>query len=191
MRVRPGKALLLAAALASTAACEAREEPRGIIGDTTAPLPVAEQLSDGNIVAFLARSTETAINLARTAEPRARSEEVREYAQRSLEEHMAMQQRLDSVAAARNIVRQASVGRDAVDAEMAQRADALITTPGAVFDSAYVSTQRAVDGHFLENVTQFAGAASDEQLRILLRSWIPTSQARITKGVGLQRSLAP
>jgi predicted outer membrane protein len=191
MRTRNRKILLLAVGLASTAGCKAREEPRGIIGDTLPPTPAAEQLSDGNVVAFLARATETAISMARVAEPRARSGEVREYAQRAREEHTVMQRQLDSVAAARSIMRQAPIGRDVVDAEMAQRADALLTTPDAAFDSAYVSTQRAVDGHFLENVTRFASAASDEQLRILLRSWIPTTQARITKGVGLQRSLSP
>jgi predicted outer membrane protein len=182
--------VLLGAALASIAACEAREEPRGIIGDTAAP-PAVGQLSDGNVVASLGRSIETGLGMARAAEPRTRSGEVREYAQRVLEENTAMQQQLDSVAGARRIVAQAPVGRDAVDADMAQRANALLTTADAVFDSAYVSTQRAVDGHFLENVTRFASAASDEELRILLRSWIPATQARITKGVGLQRSLSP
>lgn len=103
MRWRNGRVLLLAVTLASTAGCKAREEPRGIIGDTQAPTPAAEQLSDGNVVAFLARATETAISMARAAEPRARSGEVREYAQRALEEHTAMQRQLDSVATARSM----------------------------------------------------------------------------------------
>jgi len=175
------------------AACGTREGADWTTGDTAAPpaLPPAEaRMSDGNIVAFFADANEASINLARTAQPRARSAEARELAQRALEEHSRMQTTLDSLREARNIMRQAPVGRDAMDAAIATRVEGVLSAPEAAFDTAYVNTQLMLDGQFLENATRLAAAAEDADLRRLLRSWMPVVQSRISRGLTIQGRLS-
>ena len=183
-------ALVLAALIA---ACGTREGADWTTGDTAAPaaLPPAEaRMSDGNVVAFFGDANDAAINLARAAQPRARSAEARELAQRVLEEHGRMQAALDSLKAAREIMRQAPVGRDAMDAAIATRVEAVLSAPDAAFDTAYVNTQLMLDGQFLENATRLAAAAEDADLRRLLRSWMPVVQSRINRALTIQGRLS-
>lgn len=188
LRVVPTVALLAI----FSAACGTREDADWTTGDTAAPapLPPAEaRISDGNIVAFLADAHQATISLAETAQPRARSAEARELAQRALDEHRRMQSRLDSLAADKNIARLAPMARDAMDAAIATRVEGVLSASEAAFDTAYVNTQVALDGQFLENVTRLATAAEDDDLRRLLRSWMPVVQSRINRGLTIQGRL--
>jgi putative membrane protein len=182
----------LAVLIAGITGCGTREGADWTSGDTASPppLPPAEaRISDGSIVASLADANQTTVTMARTAQPRARSAGARELAQRALEEHTRMQRTLDSLATAKNIARQAPVARDAMDAAIATRTAGVLSAPEAAFDTAYVNTQLALDTQFLENVTRLASAAEDEDLRRLLRSWMPVVQSRISRGLTIQGRL--
>lgn len=187
-------AWLLAVPLALSAlACRARDEPPGQIpGDTAAPQPLpppGARLTDDNIVAFLSNANLTEINTARAARPRATSREVRDFAQRVIDEHSAMERALDSLVVAKGIPRQPPASQEVVVDAMAARADTLLRAPDSAFDSTYIVGQLAMDALFLDNLARLAAAATDEGLRILIRSWMPITQARVTKGVGLQRGI--
>jgi predicted outer membrane protein len=184
------RTVLLIGAIAVVASCRAREEPRGLTGEEPAePLPAEAQMTDGNILAMAGHANAASSSMAQAAEPRARHADVRDFARRVREEHEAMRRALDSLAQARNITSEEPLRQDVFFEGLAQRSTVLLQTPEGVFDTAYVATQLAVEGEFLENVTRYAAAAGDEELRLLLRRWIPATHARIQAALGVQRAL--
>jgi predicted outer membrane protein len=184
----PRTAVLLA--LVAIASCRAREEPRGLTGEQPAePIPAEAQMTDAGIVTMAGHANDAASAMAQAAEPRARHDDVRDFARRIRDEHASMRRALDSLARERSIVPEAPLRQDAFFEGLAQRSTALLQTPEGAFDTSYVRAQLAAEGEFLENVTRYAGAATDEELRLLLRSWIPATHARIQAGLGVERAL--
>lgn len=158
--------------------------------DTAAATAAATpQLTDGNIAAWLDNSYQGEVSLAATARTGASSEAVREYAARMIREHGALKQVLDSLVAAKEITLELPTGMAPFQAMIAGRADTLLNTTGRSTDIAYIDGEAKAHGRALEVLIRYADAASDEDLRALIRRTIAEVRLHQDQAINILRGL--
>lgn len=170
-----------------------RDRPSAtLVGDTARPdlaAPAETQLTDGNIVSLLADAHQAEINLARAAELRARSRDVKEFAARMAREHSAMHSELQSLASRRNIALQSPLGETRSHEAVAARVGSVLRASATQFDAVYMSAQVASHRQTLEDLNSLGSAARDADLRVLIRRTIPRTQLHFDRAIDLGREL--
>ena len=170
-----------------------RDRPSATIpGDTARPelsAPAEVRLTDGNIVSLLSDAHQAEINLARAAEPRARSPQVKDFATRMAREHGEMLDELQSLATRKSIARQAPLGDSRSHEAVAARVDSVLRASGTSFDAEYMSAQVASHRQMLEDLNRLGSAARDADLRVLIRRTIPSAQLHLDRAIDLGREL--
>jgi putative membrane protein len=119
--------------LLATAACHG--------GAASSPEPGAPQLSDGNIVAIILAANNTDLSYAALAPSRARSDEVKTFAQRMTTDHNILNNRVREIAQKNGIVpADHEISLDFRD-KSAVRRDVLRELTGQKFDSTYAANE--------------------------------------------------
>lgn len=147
------------------------------------------QLTDASIIALLNNSHQAEMSLAATARAGAASDAVKEYAARMMEEHGAMKRALDSLAAAKGITPALPIGTEPLQATIAGRADTLLNTTGRSTDIAYIDGEAKAHGATLEALNRYATAATDEDLRALIRKTIADVRSHQDRAIDILRGL--
>ena len=170
-----------------------RDRPSATLpGDTARPelaAPAAAQLTDGNIVSLISDAHQGEINLARAAQLRAVSRDVKEFAARMAREHSEMHRELQSLATRRNIVLQSPLGETRSYEAVAARVDSVLRESGTQFDAQYMIAQVASHRQMLEDLNRLGSAARDSDLRVLIRRTIPQTQLHLDRAIDLGREL--
>lgn len=158
--------------------------------DTAAATAAATpQMTDGNIAAWLDNSYQAEVSLATTALASASSDAVKEYATRMIREHGALKQALDSLVSAEGIVLELPVGMEPLQAIIAGRADTLLNTTGRSTDIAYLDGEAKAHGRALEMLNRYSTAASDGDLRELIRRTIAEVRLQQDAAIDILRGL--
>lgn len=178
---------LLSVAFLATACGERTDDSAA--ADAAATAAVTPQLTDANIVALLANTHKAEASLAATARSSASSDAVKEYAVRMIEEHVAMQRTLDSLAAAKGITPMPPPGTEPIQAVIAGRADTLLNTTGRSTDIAYIDGEAKAHGRTIEALNRYAAAATDEDLRAFIRKMIPEVRLHQDRAIDILRGL--
>jgi putative membrane protein len=170
-----------------------RDRPSATLPGDTARLELSAsaegQLTDGNIVSLLSDAHQAEINLARAAELRARSRQVKDFAARMAREHGEMYTELRSLASRKNIALQSPLGDTRSHEAVATRVDSVLRASGAEFDVEYMSAQVASHRQTLEDLNRLGSAARDADLRVLIRRTIPLTQLHLDRAIDLGREL--
>jgi predicted outer membrane protein len=170
-----------------------RDRPSATLpGDTARPelsAPAAAQLTDGNIVSLISDAHQAEINLARAAQLRAVSRDVKEFAARMAREHSEMHNELRSLATRKNIALQSPLGETRSYEAVAARVDSVLRESGTQFDAQYMIAQVASHRQMLEDLNRHGSAARDGDLRVLIRRTIPPTQLHLDRAIDLGREL--
>lgn len=156
---------------------------------TAATAAATPQLTDGNIAAWLDNSYQAEMSLAATARTGASSVAVRDFAARMIREHGALKQALDSLVAAKGIALELPTGMEPFQAMIAGRADTLLNTTGRSTDIAYIDGEAKAHGRALEVLNRYVDAASDEDLRALIRRTIAEVRLQQDQAIDILRGL--
>ena len=170
------------ACLAALAAlgCHHAEEPGG-----------APALTDGNIVAIILAANNTDLSYARLAPARARSAEVREFAERMTTDHTILNARATEIAAKNGITAEDHViSLDFRDRSAARR-DVLRELAGQKFDSTYAANEvqyhtellAALDGALIPS-------AHNPELKEFARQLKPAVAAHLAHAEQLRATVA-
>lgn len=182
--------IMLVSVWTGLTACGDRAGDGRSVSDTAAPAAAAApQVTDAHIVAFLDNTHQAEMSLAVTARTRASAESVKEYAARMIEEHTRMKRALDSLAAAKGITPELPIGMEPLQAAIAGRADTLLNTTGRSTDIAYIDGEAKAHGAALEVLNRYAAAASDEDLRAMIRKTIADVRLHQDRAIDILRGL--
>lgn len=184
------------AALAAGAACRGSSPAQGT---SPAPTPISSvttrgvpsmSVSEGNVVAIILAANNTDLSYARLAPARARSADVRGFAQRMLTDHTILNARMREVAARVGIAAEDTpFSLDMRDHSM-ERRDVLRELSGAAFDSTYMANE--VDYHrdllaTIDNV--LTGSVRADALREFVTNLRPAVSAHLAHAEQVRASL--
>ena len=147
-------------------------------------------VSEGNVVAIILAANNTDLSYARLAPARARSADVRGFAQRMLTDHTILNARMREVAARVGIAAEDTpFSLDMRDHSM-ERRDVLRELSGAAFDSTYMANE--VDYHrdllaTIDNV--LTGSVRADALREFVTNLRPAVSAHLAHAEQVRASL--
>lgn len=185
------------AALATGAAC------RGGASRTSSPAPAPAAapvmsargvptmtVSEGNVIAVIMAANNTDLSYARLAPARARSADVRTFAQRMLTDHTILNARVKDVAAQVGITPEDTpFSLDMRDHSLARR-DVLRELSGAAFDSTYMTNEVDYHRELLATIdNMLTGSARAPELREFVTNLRPAVSAHLAHAEQVRASL--
>ena len=157
---------------------------------TQAAAEEAVPLSDPEIVAVLSTLNRGEVTQAEMALQRSGNEEVRDVAQRILDEHMTMQERLEEMASRTGLEPQENELSRSLDRQANKMTEQLAATTGREFDQAYLQGQTELHQLALDTVkTRLLPDAENPQLREMLQRAAPRLEAHRDEAEQSQASL--
>lgn len=153
--------------------------PTGVV--VSAPLPErVGDLDDDNIAAMLLASNNTDISYARLVPSRAQRDEVRQFAQRMLTDHLGVNALLTETLAKIDLVPKDNLASLDMRDESAARRDAMRDLTGFAFDSAYITNEISYHQRFLASLDQLMlPRVRNGELKTLLNSVRPAVAAHL------------
>ena len=153
-------------------------EPSGTV---SAPLPErVGRLGDGNIAAMLLASNNTDISYARLVPARALRDDVHQFAQRMLTDHLGVNALLNETLAKIDLAPDDNMATLAMRDESAARRDAMRDLAGFAFDSAYITNEVSYHQRFLASLDHIMiPAVRNAELKSLLTSVRPAVAAHL------------
>ena len=153
--------------------------PAGVV--VSAPLPErVGDLDDDNIAAMLLASNNTDISYARLVPSRAQRDEVRQFAQRMLTDHLGVNALLTETLAKIDLVPKDNLASLDMRDESAARRDAMRDLTGFAFDSAYIMNEISYHQRFLASLDQLMlPRVRNGELKTLLNSVRPAVAAHL------------
>lgn len=147
----------------------------------SAPLPErVGDLDDDNIAAMLLASNNTDISYARLVPSRAQRDEVRQFAQRMLTDHLGVNALLTETLAKIDLVPKDNLASLDMRDESAARRDAMRDLTGFAFDSAYIMNEISYHQRFLASLDQLMlPRVRNGELKTLLNSVRPAVAAHL------------
>lgn len=141
----------------------------------SAPLPErVGDLRDANIAAMLLASNNTDISYARLVPARAQREDVRQFAQRMLTDHLGVNALLTETLAKIELTPEDNLASLDMRDESAARRDAMRDLAGFAFDSAYITNEVAYHQRFLASLDRLMlPRVRNGELKSLLNSVRP------------------
>ena len=147
----------------------------------SAPLPRRiGDLGDDNIAAMLLASNNTNISYARLAPARAQRDDVRQFAQRMLTDHLGVNAQLSETLAKIDLAPEDNLASLDMRDESAARRDAMRDLTGFAFDSAYISNEVSYHQRFLASLDHLMlPRVRNGELKALLNSVRPAVAAHL------------
>jgi len=147
------------------------------------------QMSDANILSVIATINGAEIKDAQTAQQKASSKQVKDFAQQMITDHRAMQGNLDSLARAKNLTPEAGPTADSLQNATKAQADSLSKLSGKQFDQAYIAAQVTAHQQAVDMLTRMSSSAQDPDLKNAIQQAIPKVQSHLDRARSLQQSL--
>jgi putative membrane protein len=147
------------------------------------------QMSDANILSVIATINGAEIKDAQTAQQKASSKQVKDFAQQMITDHRAMQGSLDSLAKAKNLSPETGPTADSLQSATSAQADSLSKLSGKQFDQAYISAQVTAHQQAVDMLTRMSSSAQDPDLKNAIQQAIPKVQSHLDRARSLQQSL--
>ena len=150
-------------------------------GTVSAPLPDrVGDLRDANIAAMLLASNNTDISYARLVPSRAQRDDVRQFAQRMLTDHLGVNALLTETLAKIELAPEDNLASLDMRDESAARRDAMRDLTGFAFDSAYITNEVSYHQRFLASLDQLMlPRVRNAELKSLLNSVRPAVAAHL------------
>lgn len=147
----------------------------------SAPLPQrVGKLRDANIAAMLLAANNTDISYARLVPSRALRDDVRQFAERMLTDHIGVNALLNETLARIDIAPDDNLASLDMRDESAARRDAMRDLSGFAFDSAYITNEVSYHQRFLAAIDHvMLPAVRNAELRSLLTSMRPAVAAHL------------
>jgi putative membrane protein len=174
---------LSALTLVATSACH-RSSSEGV-----APVS-GPRVSDGNIVAIILAANNTDLSYARLAPARARSADVRAFAQRMMTDHTILNTRVSDIVLRNRIKAEEDATSLDFRDHSAERRDILRELDGARFDSTYIANEVQYHTELLAAInTVLAPNARDSELREFVGSLRPAVSAHLAHAEQIRAAL--
>ena len=194
---RPVAFTIILVAFTTFVSCRGREESAGetdsagLVTRPTADSGTVDlgALSDPNRYSVLALINGEEILAAQAAERKARSDDVKQFAQDMIRDHRAFQHAADSLALAKNVTPVSPPVVDSMQARMKSVRDSIGGLTGAEFDRAYMQSQVQAHQQALGAIRSLAGAAQDTTLRNLLERGSETVQDHLERARSISAGL--
>ena len=150
-------------------------------GTVSAPLPDrVGDLRDANIAAMLLASNNTDISYARLVPSRAQRDDVRQFAQRMLTDHLGVNALLTETLAKIELAPEDNLASLDMRDESAARRDAVRDLTGFAFDSAYITNEVSYHQRFLASLDQLMlPRVRNAELKSLLNTVRPAVAAHL------------
>lgn len=150
-------------------------------GIVSAPLPErVGSLDDDNIAAMLLASNNTDISYARLVPARAQRDDVKQFAQRMLTDHLGVNALLTETLAKIELAPEDNLASLDMRDESAARRDAMRDLAGFAFDSAYITNEISYHQRFLASLDQLMlPRVRNGELKSLLNSVRPAVAAHL------------
>lgn len=147
----------------------------------SAPLPErVGKLGDANIAAMLLAQNNTDISYARLVPSRAQRDDVRQFAQRMLTDHLGVNALLTETLTKIELTPEDNLASLDMRDESADRRDAMSELTGFAFDSAYITNEVSYHQRFLASLDQLMlPRARNDELKSLLNSVRPAVAAHL------------
>ena len=147
----------------------------------SAPLPErVGKLGDANIAAMLLAQNNTDISYARLVPSRAQRDDVRQFAQRMLTDHLGVNALLTETLAKIQLAPEDNLASLDMRDESAARRDAMRDLTDFAFDSAYITNEISYHQRFLASLDQLMlPRARNDELKSLLNSVRPAVAAHL------------
>jgi putative membrane protein len=147
----------------------------------SAPLPErVGDLGDAAIAAMLLASNNTNISYARLVPPRAQRDDVRQFAQRMLTDHIGVNALLTETLTKIELAPEDNLASLDMRDESAARRDAMRDLTGFAFDSAYITNEVSFHQRFLASLDQLMlPRVRNAELKSLLNSVRPAVAAHL------------
>jgi putative membrane protein len=167
---------------------EAAETPRPMEtapppAEVTVSAPLPERvgdLRDANIAAMLLAQNNTDISYARLVPSRAQRDDVRQFAQRMLTDHLGVNALLTETLAKIELAPEDNLASLDMRDESAARRDAMRDLTGFAFDSAYITNEVSYHQRFLASLDQLMlPRVRNDELKSLLNSVRPAVAAHL------------
>jgi putative membrane protein len=170
--------------LAAAAGCHRRSS------EDAAPVS-GPRLSDGNIVAVVLAANNTDLSYARLAPPRARSADVKAFAQRMMTDHTILNAKVSDIAMRNGITGEDNETSLDFRDRSAQRRDVLRELDGARFDSTYAANEIQYHRELLGAInTVLAPNARNPELREFVSLLKPAVSAHLAHAEQMRAALA-
>lgn len=164
--------------------------PGDTAGATGAAAPgTAGAMSDAQILAQMSISNGAEISSSQLAQPKARNQQVKDFARDMIAEHQAMQGQADQVVKAQNITPQAAQPDTLQQALDRQREQLQNQAAGAEFDRMYMDMQVSSHEGTLAMLNNARGAAQNADLRALIDQAIPKVQQHLDRARQIRGAL--
>lgn len=148
----------------------------------------AGTMSEVEIVRQVTLSNTGEIATSQLALDKATNAEVKQYAQRMIDEHQAAQGQVDSLAVRLGAAAQEQVP-DTADQALEQRRTALQGMTGADFDREYMSMQVEMHQATLDMLNRSVNATQNTELKSMLQTMIPAVQSHLDQARQIQGQL--
>jgi putative membrane protein len=153
--------------------------------------PVAQQMSEANVVAIILAANNTDLSYARLATSRSTNMAVRTYAQRMTLDHTILNNRATEIAQRNGITPEDNERSTEFRDNSASRRDALRDLEGARFDSAYAANEVAFHNEFLGLLDKtLVPNAHTLELREFVRNLRPAMSAHLGHAEEMRASVA-
>ena len=150
------------------------------------------RLSDGNIVAIILAANNTDLSYARLAPSRARSADVKAFAQRMTTDHTILNARVTDIAVRNGITAEDDITSLDFRDRSATRRDILRELEGARFDSTYTANEVQYHPELLSAInTLLAPSARNSELREFANNMRPAVTAHLAHAVQIRAALTP
>jgi putative membrane protein len=165
----------------SAEAARRAEMPPPAEAVVSAPLPErVGKLGDANIAAMLLAQNNTDISYARLVPSRAQRDDVRQFAQRMLTDHLGVNALLTETLAKIGLAPEDNLASLDMRDESAARRDAMRDLTGFAFDSAYITNEVSYHQRFLASLDQLMlPRVRNDELESLLSSVRPAVAAHL------------
>ena len=158
-------------------------------GDTAAAPGTAGAMTDAQILAQMSVSNGAEISSSQLAQPKARNQQVKDFARDMIAEHQAMQGQADSLATRTNITPSPAQGDTLQQALDRGREQLQGQAAGAEFDRMYMDMQVTAHEGTLALLNNARGAAQNADLRALIDQAIPKVQQHLDRARQIRGAL--
>ncbi|MEO5816343.1 MAG: DUF4142 domain-containing protein [Gemmatimonadaceae bacterium] len=182
LTVRPLSCL---AGLVLLAAMACHRRPSGDIAPVSGP-----RVSDGNIVAIVLAANNTDLSYARLVPSRARSADVKAFAQRMTTDHMILNAKVNDIAMRNGITGAENAESLDFRDRSAERRDAMRELEGARFDSTYIANEVQYHTELLSAINALlAPNARNAELREFVGNLKPAVSAHLAHAEQVRAAL--
>lgn len=158
-------------------------------GDTAAAPGTAGAMTDAQILAQMSVSNGAEISSSQLAQPKARNQQVKDFARDMIAEHQAMQGQADSLATRANITPSPAQGDTLQQALDRGREQLQGQAAGAEFDRMYMDMQVTAHEGTLALLNNARGAAQNADLQALIDQAIPKVQQHLDRARQIRGAL--